>query len=237
MTKDGLSDAVSHLSEAVDIEPDFANAYAQLGQCHCYIALNGWVRPVRNGFEEAKRLGEEAVRLAASSPQTNYALAHALAATGQTERAITAARRAIDLNPNFAEAYAVLGLALVFFGETEEGLTACLRAARSNPRDARGSLLFSGLGHAHWILADHEQAVEVSKKGLHGFPTNYGSMVILAVSHAYLGHEAEARSYVDDLLRLIPRFTLTALRKNPMFMRPEHIERLVEGMRLAGLPE
>lgn len=77
----------------------------------------------------------------------------------------------------------------------------------------------------------------MSKKGLHEFQTNYGSMVILAVSHAYLGHEAEARSYVDDLLRLIPRFTLTALRKNPMFIRPEHIERLVEGMRLAGLPE
>ncbi|MFP6707782.1 MAG: hypothetical protein VCE75_17465 [Alphaproteobacteria bacterium] len=157
MTKDGLSDAVSHLSEVVDIEPDFADAYAQLGQCHFYIALNGWVRPVRNGFEEAKRLGEEAVRLAPSSPQTNYALAHALAATGQTERAI-------DLNRNFAEAYAVLGLALVFFGETEEGLTACLRAIRSNPRDARGSLLFSGLAMPIGSLATMNRPSKCRKK-------------------------------------------------------------------------
>jgi hypothetical protein len=39
------------------------------------------------------------------------------------------------------------------------------------------------------------------------------------------------------LLRYIPRFNLGALRKNPMFVHPELIDKLVEGMRLAGLPE
>ena len=56
-------------------------------------------------------------------------------------------------------------------------------------------------------------------------------------AHAMLGNESEAKGYVDDILRLIPRYSLTALAKNPMFTRPEHIAKMVESMRLAGLPE
>ena len=40
-----------------------------------------------------------------------------------------------------------------------------------------------------------------------------------------------------ELLRLIPRYTLSALRKHPMFVKRELIERLIDSMRLAGLPE
>jgi adenylate cyclase len=42
---------------------------------------------------------------------------------------------------------------------------------------------------------------------------------------------------VEELLRLIPRYSLRALRKNPMFVAPDLIEKLIESMRLAGLPE
>jgi hypothetical protein len=42
---------------------------------------------------------------------------------------------------------------------------------------------------------------------------------------------------VDELLRLIPRYTLRALRKNPVYVDPDLIDNLVESMRLAGLPQ
>jgi tetratricopeptide (TPR) repeat protein len=157
--------------------------------------------------------------------------------TGEAEEAIIAARRAIDLNPNYAEAYAVLGHALTFCGDLEAGLAACQQAARYSPRDTRGSWLYDAMGHAYFMLGEYEQAIEISKKGLHLDPSVFGALVTLAGSYAHLGREAEAKRYVDELLRLIPRYSLRALRKNPLFVRPEHIGKLVEGMRLAGLPE
>ncbi len=93
------------------------------------------------------------------------------------------------------------------------------------------------MGHAYFMLGDYEQAIEVSKKGLHQDPSIYGAIVTLAGSYAQLGRKEEARRYVDELLRLIPRYTLRALRKNPVFVHPELIDKLVESMRLAGLPE
>ena len=158
-------------------------------------------------------------------------------ATGKSEQAVTAARRAVELNPNYAEAYVALGCALIFYGDLEEGLAACHRAARSSPRDARGSRLYDAMGHAYFMLGDYDQAIEVSKKCLHQDPTLFGAVVTLAGSFAYLGCEAEAKRYIDELLRLVPRYSLRALRKNPMFVRPEHIDKLVESMRLAGLKE
>ena len=68
-------------------------------------------------------------------------------------------------------------------------------------------------------------------------PGGHGALVTLAGSYALLGSEVDARRAIDELLHSIPRYNLRALRKNPMFVRPDHIEKLVEGMRLAGLPE
>jgi adenylate cyclase len=237
MTKDDVAEAISLLEKAVEVEPEFANAYALLSLCHTQIGVYGWVQPVRRAYDEARHMAEEAGRLAPTSPETNHALAFVLMVTGEAEQAVIAARRAIDLNPNFAEAYAVLGHALIFCGDLSEGLAACHRAARNNPRDTRGSWLYDALGHAYFMLGDYEQAIEVSKKGLHQYPALLGALVTLAGSYALLCREAEAKRYVDDLLRLIPRYSLRALRKNPMFVHPELIDKLVESMRLAGLPE
>jgi adenylate cyclase len=237
MTKGDVDEAISLLNKEIEIDRGFAKAYALLGNCHANIGLRGWVQPARQAFVEARRLAEEGVRLAPSSPETNHALAFVLSVTGRAEQAITAARRAIDLNPNYAEAYAALGHSLIFFGDLEEGLAACQKAARNSPRDTRGNLLYDTIGHAYFMLGDYEQAIDVSKKGLHQDPSLFGALVTLAGAHAFLGCETEAKHYIDDLLRLIPRFSLRALRKNPMFIRPEHIEKLVESMRLAGLPE
>jgi tetratricopeptide (TPR) repeat protein len=93
------------------------------------------------------------------------------------------------------------------------------------------------MGHAYFMLGDYEQAIDVSKKGLYQDPSRFGAMLTLAGSYACLGREAEAKSSIDELLRLIPRYSLRALSKNPMFVRPEHIDKLVESVRLAGLPE
>lgn len=237
MTQDDVAAAISHLEKAIAIDTEFSTAYALLGLCHAHIGMRGWVQPALRAFQEARRFADEAIRLAPSSPETNHALAFVLSVTGHAEQAITVARRAIDLNQNYADAYAVLGHALIFCGDLEGGLAACHRAKRSNPRDSRGSWLYDAMGHAYFFLGDYDKAIEVSKTGLHQDPSVFGNLVTLACTYAQLGRREEARHYVDELLRYIPRYSLRALSKNPMFVDPELVDRLVESMRLAGLPE
>jgi tetratricopeptide (TPR) repeat protein len=237
MTSEDIEEAVGLLNQAIELEPDFSNACALLGLCHGHRGMNGWVRPATDAFEEAQRWSEQAVRLTPTNPEAHHALSFVLRITGQNQRSITAARRAIELNPNYSEAYAALGHSLIFNGDIEEGLAACKLAGRASPRDTRGSLLLDAIGHGYFMLGEYDKAIEVSNKGLHQDPSLFGALITLAGSYAYLGREAEAHAYIDELLKLIPRFSLSALRKNPMFVQLEHIEKLVEGLRLAGLPE
>jgi adenylate cyclase len=201
------------------------------------IGLRGWIRPARPAFEEARRWAEKAVHLAPANPQANQSLAFVLAVTGDVEQAISVAQRAIELNSNYAEAYAVLSQALVFRGDPEGALAACQRAERGSPRDSRGTWLYDAMGHAYFFLGDYEKAIEVSKKGLHQDPALFGALVTLACSYARQGRAKEAKHYVDELLRQIPRYSLRALRKNPMFVDPSMVDDLIECMRLAGLPD
>ena len=141
MTEEDIKAAISLLEQAIDLEPEFANAYALLARCHLEIGQRGWVQPVRQAYETSRRIAEKAVRVGPSSPEAHQALAFVLSVVGEAERAVTVARRAIDLNPNYAEAQTVLGLALVFCGDLEGSLAACRQAQRGNPRDSRRSSL------------------------------------------------------------------------------------------------
>ncbi len=237
MTKEDLDTAISHLETATEIELDFANAYALLALCYANIGVYGWRQPVRAAYEEAQNFAEKAVRLAPSSSEANHALAFVLSLTGQAQKAIMVARRATELNPNFAEAHVILGVALVFCGDLEGALAACHQAERSNPRDTRGSWLYSALGHTYFFLGEYEKAIEVSEKQLHLERNLVGAYVTLACAHAQLRHQKEAKQYVDELIKHVPRYSLRALRKNPMFVDPDLVDKLVESMELAGLPE
>ena len=86
----------------------------------------GFVRRDRHSREHAIGSSKLFV-LAPSNPETHQSLAVVLAITGQAKDAIRVARTAIDLNPNFAEAYAVLGRALIFCGDLEGGLAGAIR--------------------------------------------------------------------------------------------------------------
>jgi TolB-like protein/class 3 adenylate cyclase/Tfp pilus assembly protein PilF len=237
MTRQDVDAAIADLEKAIVIEPEFPGAVAMLGLCQAHVGLRGWVRPARLAFEKARAYAEQAVHRWPSSPEANQALALVQLMTGRSPEAVRVARRAIELNPNSAEAYALLGHALIFCGDLEGGVAACHKAERGNPRDSRGTWLYDAMGHGYFFLGDYDKAIEVSKKGLHQDPALVGALVTLASAYAQLGRKEEARHYIDELLRQIPRYSLRALRKNPMIVDPTLIERLMESMRLAGLPE
>jgi adenylate cyclase len=236
-TKEGLEAAVSHLEKAITADANFANAFALLAICYTQMGLVGWMRPVRDAYAKAREYADKAVRLGPSSAEANYALALVLAVTGQAQKAISVARRATELNPNFAQGHDILGLALVFCGDTDGALAACRNAERANPRDRRGSWLYDILGWISFFEGEYEKAIELSEKQLRQELNLLGAYVTLVCAHVQLGHKQEARQYIEELLEHVPRYSLRALRKNPMFVDPAFAEKIIDSMAMAGLPE
>lgn len=69
VTRDGIEDAIRLLRRAIEIDPDFALAYAQLTHCLWYRVVQGWLAASDPSISEAIRLGRTAVERGGDDPE------------------------------------------------------------------------------------------------------------------------------------------------------------------------
>ena len=207
--------------------------------CYCYslAAYHGWTSKVRDAIRQSIEYGEKAVALDPQNPMAQENLGWAYIFVGPQEKAARVLRRALELDPNSATAWAALGSALGFMGEPKQAMEAVLNAKRGSPRDPMQWQWFLAEAIANFAAGRLEKAVEAAKIMIQLQPTYYGAYPLLAASAAHLGRTDVAREAVETLLNLIPRFSMKGLERNPMYERPDDAQRLIDGMRLAGLPE
>ena len=56
-------------------------------------------------------------------------------------------------------------------------------------------------------------------------------------TYGHLGMEDEAAWEVDELLTLRPGYSLSTARQEALYKRPEDLEKFIEGLRRAGIPD
>jgi tetratricopeptide (TPR) repeat protein len=148
--------------------------------------------------------------------------------------AVRSARRAIALDPNLSEGHATLGLIYVYAGRSAEALASIERAVRLDPHYNDIFLHFMGL--AYFLLERFEEAADVLRRRLIRRPDTDISRVLLAATLGELGQMDEARAHWDEALRVNPSYSLEQKRKVLPFADPADFEKLVAGLRKAGLP-
>ena len=237
LNKADFDQAVSLLNKAIERDPSFFSAHAVLSHSYTLAAYHGWAGRVGETVADAIRYGDKAAELDPQNPLAHQSLGFAFSMRGPLEKAITSLRRALELDPNASSAWAGLALAYGMIGQTEDALAAVEKAKRGSPRDPFMWLWTASEMAAAFADERLEDAIERAKATIQLQSGWYGSHVLLTASAAHLGRIDEGREAVADLLKLIPRFTVGAVAKNPMFERPADAARLVEGLRKAGLPE
>ncbi len=153
----------------------------------------------------------------------------------QHEQAIAEVKRAIFLDPNFAEGYARLGIILTYAGRPGEGIDLVKKAMRLDPHYPPLYLFY--LGHAQYLVGQYEEAIAVLKRSFTRNPDQLPSHLDLAVIYCELGRKEEARSEVAEVLRISPRASLEGQRERMLFKDQAVLERYLENLRKAGLPE
>ena len=156
---------------------------------------------------------------------------------GQNDTGIRASHRALDLNPNLAFAEGALGVAYGHQGDPHKAVTHHERATRLSPRDP--ALPWWNLARcwAAFISHDYSQVVEWATKITEAAPEFYPAWRHLAASNALLDRMEEARGAVRHLLRVGPEYNIRWFRKTVPISQGEVLDRYMEALRKAGLPE
>jgi len=204
-TKRSFSDnqlAIESFSKAIEIDPDFARAYAGLALAYSWASGDD-----RSGdAEQAHRLASEtvdkAIQIDASIPQVYFVKGRIELYKKNYEIAIQQIQKAIDIEPSYADAYALLASTLHFSGNPKEGLEAMKRAALLNPRIPAAYLMIRG--SLHYSNKEYDLAVKDLSRSLEINPNYLQSKVWLAATYAAQGRPEDAQWEVDEIRMLAP---------------------------------
>jgi TolB-like protein len=138
-TRDGFNRAEAAYARAIEIDPGFAQAHAAMAELW---AIRGWYRLLDSqpgsdaDFANARASAERAIALDPALAEPHAALGAVQFMQFRYAEADVEFRRAVDLNPNYANAYNWYGLLLASRGEPEAALNALDRARSLDPLSA-----------------------------------------------------------------------------------------------------
>jgi adenylate cyclase len=227
--------ARSLLQRAIELDRDFAPAYAFLGAAHMHDYVNQWSTAPSQSLELAYAAASRAAALDERYPYAQWALAAINLWMRRYDEAIRAAENSIALNPNFADGHNALGIILHYVGRSEEALRCFERAVALDPLCPGMWLHFQG--QAYFQLRRYEEAVSVLKRRIFRFPETDVSRVLLAACYGKLGRLDEARAEWREALRVNPDYSLEHRRKVLPYKNTADFEAVVDGLRAADLAE
>ncbi len=234
LAREASRDAQPLLRRAIELDPSFAPAYASLAAAHVLDYVSGWSASPAQSLEEAQKTARKAVQLDDRYPYALWALAMACLWARRYDEAVSAAEKSIAFNPNFAAGHVVLGSILHYVGRSEEALKFFERAVALDP-------YFPGLwlhfhAQAAYQLGRYPEVVALLRRRILRNPDTDISRALLAASYGQMGLIEEAREAWRELLRVNPDYSIEQRRKVLPYKNPDDFERVVEGLRKAGLP-
>jgi TolB-like protein len=187
----------------------------------------------------------ETALIKALSLAPQHALAHlylgaAYLCSNRAEQGIAECEHALALNRNLADAHATIGVAKVIVGRAAETEAHINQALHLSPLDDVANRWISWVGFAKLHLGDDAEAVAWLRRSLKVNPNNPFANFFLAAALAHQGKMDDARPAVKDGLAFDPAFTIRRFKAYPYRGNPTFLagsKRIIEGMRMAGVPE
>jgi serine/threonine-protein kinase len=230
VTPEELAAARSGVERAVQEAPDYGDAWAMLALLCVQDYAQGFeLQPdsLANGLTAARR----AVEAEPSSHLAQSSLAQALFFHKEFQSFRNAAERAVALNPMNSDSVAFVGELLTYSGDRERGLELAGRAKQLNPNHS-GWYWYADLYDAY-RRGDDRAALGFALRI--NLPGQWAMHAMLAAVYGQLGERDAAAKALRELLKLRPDFAATARRDIGKWWEPEYVERLIDGLRKAGL--
>jgi TolB-like protein/DNA-binding winged helix-turn-helix (wHTH) protein len=159
-------EAGKYLRKATELQPDYAPGWAGLSMYYAEGAFDGTIRP-EDSLPRQAAAAVKAVELDDSFPEAHLAMGVAMFLKWNWAGADQEFDRAIELDPEFAEAYNYRSKLRVALNRNDEAIEAAKKAMEINPFETP-----SGLAHAYFSVRQYDAAINDANQRLEGLPQN-----------------------------------------------------------------
>jgi adenylate cyclase len=232
ITKDDNAEALRLLDKAIEMDPEFAEAYAwkacTLGQA----LARGFGDDKADLFARDVEACERALSLDENNFECHWIMCEVRMMVGRLEDAELHHQKAFDLNSNDPRVVAQRSELLTWLGRPLEGVDWARQAMRLDPYNAAGRAHL--LGRALYLSGNYMEAIEAFRQIR---APSFKHHAEIAACHALFGSDEKARQHAAEVLRLQPNFTIAGHMESLPFKEASDRETYREGLIKAGLPE
>ncbi len=181
--------ATEYYNQAIVVDPAYALAYAELSVSYSNLAHNSILDP-KEFLPRAEVAALRALALDETLADAHLALANLKLNAWEWTAAEGEYKRAIELNPNFAEAYRWYSAYLTVTGRHEQSIA---RIRRARELDPLSIIVNADLGSNLFFARHYDEAIEAVKKTLELDPN-------FPLAHAYLGYIYAAKGMYPEAI-------------------------------------
>lgn len=227
--------ATAYFRRAIELDPNYAAAYAGLGMAYILDYQNHWSDASETSLSQAERFAGEATAKDDQDPFGHYVAAMVAMFMKDYEGWAHEADKALVLNPNYAPALNIRGSVHIYTGEPAKAIPLIERAIRLDPVSRQQHVHF--LGTAYFVAGDYETAAALFRDRIVLNPTTDLSRAFLSSALGHLGKVDEAREVWRKLKEINPRYSYVEHIGRLPFQDPADAEKFTIGLRKAGLAE
>jgi TolB-like protein len=230
--------AIDEAQKALSLDQGSLSALSTLGFAYRMSHLYRWGDDPNQALDQAWAVSERMMAVDALDERTLIDCGLTRVARGEHERGIADLQRAFQVNPNSAIALRALAYVEARLGMSAKAKEHALAFLRLCPRDN----IWIGpaqlaLAMACYTAGEYAEAVHWAELAIQSQPRAPIRRSIMIACAARAGDLAKAARERTMLNSFAPDFIPSLFRgENPVFTRPEDLEHLLEGLRLAMGP-
>jgi tetratricopeptide (TPR) repeat protein len=231
-TRESNDEASELFKRAIDLDPNYAEAYAALGGSHYEGVVSGWSEFRTEELERAEVLAQKALALDPATTRAYRLLGLIYLYRKRYDLALAQIDRALEINPSDADNHAYRGAILMWAGRAAEAVPWLESALRSDPASgfAAGRLCM-----AYYLLRRYTEALEACDRALSRNPGRNEQIIahpLLAAVYAELGRQQDADGERTIAMHLWP--FLDAQTFSAQFGTEEARRQMLDGLEKAG---
>ena len=225
--------------KAIELDPNFAAAWAFLGASHNYDTAQGWSKSPAESLKRVEECVQKALSINESNPLALSLLGGIRRAQGKWDEALEYNEKALAINPNDPRIMWNLALTFEFIGRLDEAIALGQKILRISPYYPAMYLsylasVYPAAGRYQETIQACELLLERSRKG--EISPLYAHLY-LAETYVGLGQLDKARAEAEKVMEINPKYSLEGHKRLTMYKDQTIGERRLAALRKAGLPD
>jgi TolB-like protein/Tfp pilus assembly protein PilF len=189
-TENGTKDAIEYFSKAIELDTNYALAYAGLADAYIILAIYDWYLPYQESYLKAKEIALNALEIdpTLAEAYTSLALVKFYYEWDWSGASINF-KRAIELNPDHETAHHWYSMYLTVVGKHDDAIAEAKHARELNPFSP---IIVRNVGRRLYFARKYDQASEESLKALTITPDFFPTYWTLGLIYLQKGMFSEA---------------------------------------------